>query len=146
MKYVIFMVIFSLCQLVFAEDQVPFANKIYTPEVVVDQNNDGPKGAVQLLWQRNPSATRYEVEVSNGKLVYSQVGDKHFHHIMLYFGKDYQWRVREVSAVRTTEFSPWRSLRVMRTQKLADNRKSREPVSVESPSDIEEYMLDTGAE
>ena len=150
MKTLLLIVIVSLCQRVSAEDHA-FEYRVYTPEVVVDKQNDGPKGAVQLLWQKNPKATRYEVEVSNGKLVYSQVGEKHFHHVMLYFDKSYQWRVREVSAQNTTEFSPWMPLKVVRGDSgLAQESKerkqifnqSREPVSI-SP-DEDHYVLDTG--
>lgn len=159
----------GLSQQILAEED--FGHKIYTPEVVYDHHNQGRKGAVQLLWQKVPYDTRYEVEVSNGNLVYSQVGEKHFHHIMIYFDKDYQWRVREVSANRTTEFSPWRPLKVLRASETLqseseDLQQERQPVSVsasdpipgenakkledkktshsKSESEVEEYVLDTG--
>ncbi len=138
------LVIFIISLSTTAQADNAFANKIYTPEVVVDADNDGPKGAVQLLWQKDPEATRYEVEVSNGRLVYSQVGEKHFHHVMLYFNKDYQWRVREVSARQTTEFTPWRPLRVVRGQGLAQSEDRRKPTSSDSSKNVDEFVLDTG--
>ena len=158
MKTLLIIVTLSLCQLVNAEDQA-FNYRVYTPEVVVDQNNDGPKGAVQLLWQKNPQATRYEVEVSNGKLVYSQVGERDFHHVMLYFDRDYRWRVREVSARQTTEFSPWMPLKVVRGEQSqlaqadrlqeedssSDYPKERQPLSLdEASAEVDQYVLDTG--
>ena len=151
MKYVFFFVSLTVSFSALGEDD--FERKIYTPEVVVDQQNHGPKGAVQLLWQKSNNPTQYEVEVSNGKLVYSQVGPKHFHHVMLYFDKSYQWRVREVSADHTTEFTPWRPLKVVKDdQDLAyRSRHKRQPVSVEqelrqtpAEPDVDHFVLDTG--
>ncbi len=121
-----------------------FENKIYTPEVVVDTENSGDKGAVQLLWQKDPEATRYEIEVSNGNLVYSQVGERHFHHVMIFFDKNYQWRVREVSSRKITQFSPWRPLKVVRGQGLAQNQPAGEPDFVDSQNNLDEVVLDIG--
>jgi hypothetical protein len=117
-----------------------FDRTIYTPEVVIDARSSTEKGAVQLLWQKGSSKTRYEVEVSNGRSVYSRVGEKHFHHVMLFFDKDYQWRVREVSAEHTTEFSPWRPLKVVRSRGLVQtDSESLDP-------EVDLYVLDTGAD
>lgn len=142
MKMLLATLILLLSSPAYSEEN--FENKIYTPEVVVDSQNEGPKGAVQLLWQKDPNATRYEVEVSNGNLVYSQVGEKHFHHVMIYFDKDYQWRVREVSARKTTEFSPWMPLKVVRGQDVARVEKPRVPQSVETDRSLDEVILDAG--
>ncbi len=142
MKTLLAIMVLALCTTANADE--PFENKIYTPEVVVDSQNAGNKGAVQLLWQRDPEATRYEVEVSNGNIVYSQVGERHFHHVMLFFDKDYQWRVREVSARKTTEFSSWRPLRVVRGQKLAQRDQDRDAASTDSDHPVEAFLLDTG--
>ncbi|MEM7646859.1 MAG: hypothetical protein AAF203_08125 [Pseudomonadota bacterium] len=140
MRCLSFFVIFILPLSALAEEE--FEAKIYTPQVVVDNHNHGRKGAVQLLWQKSNDETRYEVEVSNGRLVYSQVGEKHFHHVMLHFDKDYQWRVRQVSADHTTEFTSWRPLKVVKGQKWAHNSQNREPVSLDP--DVDHFVLDTG--
>ena len=122
-----------------------FTNKLYTPEVVFDSQNQGPKGAVQLLWQKSAEQTQYEIEISNGASVYSDVGNKNYKHLMLYFNKDYQWRVRQVSAKRATKFSSWRELRVVPTHKtVKPNQQQRQPVSISSHSEVEEFMLDVG--
>ena len=146
MKILIPILILSFSQTLHAEEVLPdFENKIYTPAVVVDPSNEGAKGAVQLLWEKSADNTRYELEVSNGKTIYSAVGEKHFQHIMLYFDKDYQWRVREVSARKSTEFTPWIPLRVVKGKELAQQDIYREPVSVEAPKrEVDEYVLDAG--
>ncbi len=126
-----------------------FKARVYTPELVVDSLNHGEKGAVQLLWQKSNKPTRYEIEVSNGQSVYSQVGEKHFHHIMLYFGKDYQWRVREVSASKTTDFTAWMPLKVVKAdnQELAHVSEDHKPASIKKKNqDLDEFILDTGAQ
>lgn len=138
----VFSLLYSTAVSASEPEEPAFDQKVYTPEVVVDRQNLGAKGAVQLLWQKPPKPTRFEVEVSNGKTVYSQVGEKNFHHLMLYFDKSYQWRVREVSAARATQFSPWRPLRVVRGDERHVAQDHNE--SHENQSEIDEILLDTG--
>lgn len=120
-----------------------FSKKIYTPQIVHDHKNEGAKGAVQLLWQRSSDEyAQYEIEVSNGQSVYSQTGDKHFQHIMIYFGKDYQWRVREVGSNHSSKFSPWRPLKVLKGKSFASHDSMSRDLS--SDKEVIEYYLDTG--
>lgn len=147
MKLITALLVLSFCHSIHADEMVvegAFDNKIYTPSVVYDNRNEGPKGAVQLLWQKSPKNSRFEVEVSNGLTTYSSVHEKHFHHVMLFWGKDYRWRVREVSSYRTTDFSPWMPVKVMK----GDNQESmawQRKAASNDPED-DQYMLDTGAQ
>lgn len=150
MKLLVFSLIFSWSLPAFASDKLAnneiepeFQSKVYTPELVVDYRNSGPKGAVQLLWQKSSRPTRYEVEVSNGRLVYSQVDERHFHHVMLFYDHSYQWRVREVSASGTTQFTPWMPLKVVRGEDRHVANEDHETETSESP-DADEFLLDTG--
>ena len=119
----------------FAEDPRAFEGRIYTPALVTDSLNEGAKGAVQLLWQKMAPDSHYELEVSNGLTTYSWSSQKHFHHIMVYFDKDYRWRVREVKEAEPTAFSDWYPLKVVRA---ASSVKMREAASEDS------YFLDIG--
>ena len=145
MKTITAVMVLIFCQSLQANEidaQGPFDKKIYTPEVVTDKNNEGPKGAVQLLWQKSNKPTRYEVEVSNGLTTYSSVHEKHFHHVMLFFNKDYRWRVREISQESVTEFSPWMPVKVVKH----DHTKSWKRESASAQTDEDEYTLDIGAQ
>lgn len=140
----LFVICLCFCRVGLSEAEVPFLNRIYTPEVVVDKQSSGAKGAVQLLWEKDPEGNRYEIEISNGQDVYSQVGEKHFHHVMIYYGKNYQWRVRQVSLAKTTAFSPWRSLKVVKKGNQSYSKGLRGAASASSSVDVEEYVLDMG--
>ena len=139
MKFFLPLIVLFLSQPVQAEDA--FDYRFYTPEVVADEKSQGEKGAVQLLWEKNPNPTRYEVEVYNGQSLFSNTGEKNFLHVMIHFNRDYQWRVREISANRTTEFSEWKPLKVVGAQNLAQ----REPVSEKfKDSPVEAIFVDSG--
>ena len=147
MKFLTALLVLSFCHTLQADEleaEMAFTNRVYTPELVVDHRNHGAKGAVQLLWQKSGELTRYEVEVSNGLTTYSSVHERHFHHIMLYFNKDYRWRVREVSARRTTHFTPWMPIKVVKGDHPDSMNWQREAASAHHHED--EYMLDTGAQ
>jgi hypothetical protein len=132
-----------VCALVFsiqlqAGELSHFGGRIYTPKHVVDHQSLGPKGAVQLLWEKNPVADRYEIQVSNGVNLYTVQPTRNFHHVMLYYGKDYQWRVREIHGSYPGEFSHWRPLKVTRDP-------SRQWAHVSS-GEVESFVLDFGDE
>ncbi|MEM7647108.1 MAG: hypothetical protein AAF203_09380 [Pseudomonadota bacterium] len=115
--------------------------RIYTPEVVWDHQNQGPKGAVQLLWQKASPDTVYELEVSNGERVYRARGEKHFAHIMIYFNKNYQWRVRKIKGEKTHKFSAWRPLKVVPSKKKAKRWAASFP-----EYEVQELQVDHGGE
>ena len=115
----------------FALAESPFDKRFYTPKQVVDNLSQGAKGSVQLLWEKAPYSAQYEIQVSNGRSIYSQIGVRNFHHIMIYFDQSYQWRVREVSRDQSTQFSAWRDLKVVRENQFAE-------------VDVDQFVLDTG--
>lgn len=144
MKQLMVLMIILFAQALFSgENKRPFPYKIYTPHIVVDKINGGEKGAVQLLWQKNGDSSHYEVEVSNGATTYSNVDDHNFHHVMIYFDKDYYWRVRQTDLDKQTSFSPWRPLKVLRGEGQTYERQlssQKEELSTES----DHYLLDIG--
>lgn len=145
MKQLIVIIILLSAQNLYSEEMRAFPLKIYTPHIVVDKKSEGSKGAVQLLWKKMNEESHYEVEVSNGVSTYSNVDDKHFHHVMIYFDKDYYWRVRQVDIDKRTRFSPWRPLKVVRGE--SQNRVKTRQLSSQKGSEKsgqDQYLLDVG--
>lgn len=114
--------------------------KFYTPAIVYDSDNVGEKGAVQLLWKRNPEFTKYEIEISNGKSVYREIVDRHTKHVMIYFDKDYKWRVRPIVENGKAKFGAWRSLKVVRKESEYEHRS----ISSIKKSSIDTYRSNVG--
>ncbi len=144
MKQILVIFILLSTQNLYSGENKPFPLKIYTPHIVVDKKSEGQKGAVQLLWQKMDEESHYEVEVSNGVNTYSNVDDKHFHHVMIYFGKDYYWRVRQVDLGKRTRFSAWRPVKVVKgaAQPVLHRQLSSQKGSQETQED--QYLLDIG--
>lgn len=115
-----------------------FTPRVYTETIVSDGKSEGQKGAVQLLWERGQPEDQYEVQISNGYSVYSDVSHKNFKHVMVYFDRDYKWRVRQVNRDRETKFSEWRPLKVIRSD-FNDLAWKREP-KAETVSQNDDYF------
>lgn len=144
-----------LCALIFllssaASADSVFVSKAYTPETVYDEVNDGAKGAVQLLWQKNPESTQYEIEIANGQSVYREKIDHHTKHIMIYFNKSYRWRVRSLDTEGRGKFSRWHPLKVVneldhQEPSLVTSTVKPSVITYRSPSGaVEEITIDEG--
>jgi len=138
---------FLIIQLMFpqasnAESLQPFNPRIYTPSQVVDSENQGAKGAVQLLWEKKDEGLRYEVQIDNSKSIYSVVTENHFFHTMLYFNKDYRWRVRSLGSKLESDFSQWASIKVLSQTK--DLEESDILEKYKSSEDLQELAFDQG--
>jgi hypothetical protein len=120
-----------------AEDLSAFEARIYTPHQVIDPHSAGPKGAVQLLWQKMGDNIRYEVEIDNGDQVYSSITERHYFHTMLYWERDYRWRVRSVGAKHSTDFSDWQPVRVL-------SKGHQRQLSSERDAYVRELNIDQG--
>ena len=143
MRVIICLVVqLMLPQALKAESLQPFNSRIYTPVQVIDSENQGPKGAVQLLWQKKKEGLRYEVQIDNGQSVYSVVTEKHFFHTMLYFNKDYRWRVRSLSSQGESDFSEWSPVKVLSQNKKPDRAETFS--DEKSPEDLQELAFDQG--
>ena len=139
MKNLILISLLSLSFLAHADANLQW--QFYTPEVVHDHKNKGAKGAVQLLWQHIDKEHGYEVEIDNGSKVHRVQTERHFYHVMLYFNKDYRWRVRSVGQ-KYPEFSAWRNLKVVRGRGLATTPENNGPHSKDL--NVDEYYFDQG--
>lgn len=135
--YAILILVFS--HPISASAQSGFSGRIYTPEVVTDVLNQGKKGAVQLVWQKMTPRSQYEIEVSNGTSIYRKSVQVNFAHIMLYFNKDYKWRVRELSQEKRTQFSDWHPLTVIR----GSSKRHMSSMSIDNVH-VEELFIDHG--
>ena len=122
MKLIIPLLILTIAQSTHAMDS--YDVKPFTPSVVVDGRSSGAKGAVQLVWQRGELGAQYEIQVSNGESVYSDVSHRNFKHVMLYFGKDYQWRVRKVSREKESSYSQWFPVKVLNKKNYAQSQSA----------------------
>ncbi len=131
-----------LPQFLQAETLLPFKSRLYTPYLVVDSESKGHKGAVQLLWQKVKPGLGYEVQIDNGKSIYSAVTEKHFFHTMLFFNKDYRWRVRSLSSKVESEYSEWATVRVLSNDKEPDERNIL--AEERAPEELQELAFDQG--
>lgn len=140
MKVMILIFILTLAQSTQAEASDDL--KSFTPLIVEDSYNMGKKGAAQIVWKRSHPQDQYEVQVSNGERVYSDVVDKNFKHVMLYFNKKYKWRVRKVSRKAESEYSPWFSVKVVKKSWAGRASLAQELAYGE----VEELFVDHGAD
>jgi hypothetical protein len=109
---------------------------LYTPQLVKDYQNKGAKGAVQLVWQKNQLASEFEVQISNGDHIYKFKTEDNFKHVMLYFNKNYQWRVLDLNNKNIV--SNWRPLNVIKAS-------IEKEAQLKNDNDIESIVMDFGA-
>lgn len=126
-----------------AEDLAPFSGRIYTPELILVERAERGKGSVQFLWEKQGDQVRYEIEIHNGRSVFSSITERHYFHTMLHLDRDYRWRVRSVGATQTTDFSAWRPLRLAVKDSGQSRQMSGKPKSL--GEHVEEVHLDSGA-
>ena len=88
--------------------------KVYAQEEYVDNQSEGAKGAAHLVWTKFPKGHAYQIEILRGNNLFSIVQTVHVMHVMLFWDKEYVWRVRvmdETGRPRTA-FTEWKLLKV----------------------------------
>lgn len=104
--------------------------RLYAPEEVVDNKSKGKKGAVQLVWTKYPSNPDYQVEIVREGKVFSIKQKWNVMHVMVYWGKDYLWRVRVLKGDGSPEtaFSAWKPLRIITD--IVDQQLAKEELEI----------------